>query len=745
MPTPIRIPFPVKGVNRNFARSDQNGVQQGLLAQFLPETCYDAMNVVPYDRFDRLRGGSRFGTGKISPQFNNSLIQLAQGVAVAGIPGFSGNIFSDAMAYSSGQALSTANSAYICNSGVTGDGGTALAFNNTGTTTLLQTTGTSVTQTVTTTASVARYTTPLTLGNIYDVSITATGSIGAVCFATAMLGNVAGTAGNNAVQARFSWAGSGGTATLEVVQGSTTIATTNITESTNTWVLGGSTVVMSIQIAGTVATATVTSPSGAQSAVASGTITSNANTQVGFGISDVTGTAHTTSVVNFSVSGPAPVSRTPLLIVICNGLVYQGIQTNGVFSFQLAAGQSSTLLSTSAICSMAIINGFGYIVDGNTILKYNLGTNAVAVLTATAGSLPVQQKFCVAWRGRLVLYGDPLNPQNFYMSRIGVPSDFDYSQIDAAAAFEGSAAVAGYIGEPLTAMMPFTDDVMLIGGDHNLWRIAGDPLQNGTIDIVSNGIGVLSNTGWTMDDAGIIYFLGTGGLYSISPNGQPTNMTQTTYDLALRGVDSTVNYINLAWNQYQHGFFIFISPSNTTTQGTSFFYDKRNAGLWPIQFPVIQGPSVSGVFLGDAGIDYVFVLGGYDGYLRSLSFTNLDDDGTPISSYMVLGPFQPNTPSGDAVINGMDITLGENVATDSAAVFNCSWLLKGGKSAFEVTESATPRYKVGGTFTYPGWQLTRVQRIRGGWYTLTMSNAVDNTYWSMEHAVLHVEPQGKQR
>src|ERR1700675_80686 len=62
MPTPLNIPFPRYGIRRTFERSVPNETPQGYYANLHPESCYNAVNVIPYDRFDRLRGGPRPGT-----------------------------------------------------------------------------------------------------------------------------------------------------------------------------------------------------------------------------------------------------------------------------------------------------------------------------------------------------------------------------------------------------------------------------------------------------------------------------------------------------------------------------------------------------------------------------------------------------------------------------------------------------------------------------------------------------------
>lgn len=753
MPTPFRIPFPIKGINRNYARSDQNGQQQGYLSQFLPETCWAALNVLPYDRFDRLRGGQRPGIVKLSTtQMAASAVQGLLGTAVEiNTAAINPNtpLLVDTMHYTTGSNLTTRNVAYTGTDANSAQATPDLIFNDTAGDTSTTTPGTSVTflSNATTDSQAYRYTTNLSQGSTYTVSASINGITGGSAITNTFIYGVAtrlGSGANPGTGAIFLWFQPCSTTqagALTIYQGSTSLASFVIPQNTAA-LLKGNAHVVTLSVVGNNFYGLV---DGVQYVTTAST-SNAANVQIGFFGESVTATM---TITNFSVTGAnvVPVNRAPLIMAVCAGNVWQATEpTQGSFTLTKTSNQTNPVFNSAGPVSLTTQNAQLYGVDGFTIGQVDLATNTAVAYAATAGTAPTNTTICTTWRGRLVLAGNTAAPQNFYMSRVGTPTDWDYSQTDGAQAFEGSAATAGYIGEPIRSLMPFNDDVLLIGGDHNLWRVQGDPAQGGSIDLVSDSIGVLGPNAWTKDDTGTIWFLGTGGLYSISPGGQPMNVSaqSTGYDFGLRGIDSTANYISLSFNVFLHGFDIFITPVDGITQGTHFWYDKRNGGTWPLQFPVVQGPTASTIFIGDSSVDFFQVIGGFDGRLRYLSILALDDDGTAIVSDLWLGPFQPNTPTGDSVLTGLDVTTGENYTTDSTSVFNLTWTLNGGKTAFEVTEG-TPRTTVGGQFTFPGWQATQVQRIRGGWFTLVLTNATIGTYWSMEHAVMHVEAQGKQR
>jgi hypothetical protein len=193
--------------------------------------------------------------------------------------------------------------------------------------------------------------------------------------------------------------------------------------------------------------------------------------------------------------------------------------------------------------------------------------------TATAGSAPTGCTLAAVYRDRLCLAAPYTTPQNFFFSRVGTHTDWDYSQTDPAAAFAGNASQAGHIGDPIVALMPASDDIMYIGGDHNLWAIRGDPADGGSIDLISDAIGVLGPNAWTKAPDGTVYFVGTGGLFRISGTGTPEMLSDGKWNDYFRRIDRAANFITLDWDRDHQGLYIFVTPvvSGATTH---MFWDS---------------------------------------------------------------------------------------------------------------------------------------------------------------------------
>lgn len=722
MPKPINIPLPLKGINRNNARSEQPA-----------DTAWAGVNVLPYDRYGRLRIGQKPGTVKLYPATLSGSSQNIGMLRQATIALDPSTVAPDVLQLS--EPFVYANATTLASLG----GGTLWRVSQNGANNMgLNTVTTAAALFVNTnlvrangTRAAAIYTPTLTLGSAYVVSATVTVS------------NVsAGVSDDGALLARVNKStfavGEGVMLSLSrsVVALMRSGGATTVTSYTfPTQFVAGTSHTLELRVNGNIFQGWV---DGVQ--YVTGTITTDA-ANTGIGLSSNSST-NGRGLSNFAVyTGTTLASyRSTYIVAVESGNVYQGTLASNA----LVNGGTGMFTDTSRPQG-ATISGIMYLVNGQQNAKaLNLTTQTIADIVPTAGAETAitlgQYQYAASWRGRLVLGADRLNPQNFVMSRSGAPTDFDYSQTDSAAAFAGNASAAGQLGDPITALMPYSDDTLLIGGDHNLWRIDGDPADGGSINLVSDAIGVLGPDAWTKSPDGTVYFVGTGGFYRMAAGGSPENIAGEQYQQIFSQINRGNTYVQLAWDRDRMGAWIFLTPVNVGSV-THLFYDLRKGGFWPIQFPSNHGPMSVLVYDGDAPTDRQILLGGRVGFIQKFSDTALDDDGVAITSNLTIGPFQPATPTGDAVITGLDITMGETSGSDG---FNVVWTLEGGKSAYEVTEG-TARRLAGGTFAANGRQLTRVTRVRGGWFTITLSNNAASKYFALERIVVHVEAGGKQR
>jgi hypothetical protein len=321
-------------------------------------------------------------------------------------------------------------------------------------------------------------------------------------------------------------------------------------------------------------------------------------------------------------------------------------------------------LSLSAPVIFSAQNGVNlYFADGVSTKYYDSAARAVSTWTPTAGSLPVdgvgnRPRLICTWRGRTVLAGLLRDPQNWFMSAVNNPLDYDYAPASATPtqAVAGNSSQAGMVGDLVNCLLPYTDDALIFGGDHTIHVLQGDPMAGGQLDLITNTIGMAYGRPYTMDPAGGIYFFGSrGGVYRMTPGSTPLQLNTRIVD-ALRDVDWSDTLVRMVWDDRDQGLYLFIT-SLSQAATTHWYWDSRNDAWWPLVFGNSDhSPKAVHVYDGDDPADRVLLLGCQDGYLRQFDEAAEDDDGTAIESFVVIGPLS-NTSLDDFILKDLQAVL----------------------------------------------------------------------------------------
>jgi hypothetical protein len=328
------------------------------------------------------------------------------------------------------------------------------------------------------------------------------------------------------------------------------------------------------------------------------------------------------------------------------------VSEGGLFRFD-SSGDVETIdadfMRQSAPVVFSDQNGpFLYFVDGTRYTRYDAYDNVAETWTASAGSLPIgttleTARLICTWRGRTVLAGLRDDPQNWFMSAIDDPTDFDYapaspSEGDAVA---GNNSPAGKVGDIINCLIPYSDDVLVFGGDHTIWQLAGDPNAGGRIDLVSDTIGMAWGRPYCKDPYGAIWFLSSRcGVYRYAPGQSLERVSQAIED-RLMDVDLANTIVRMLWDDRQQGLDLFLTPLDRTVKAIHYHFDVRNKAWFPFCFADLDhNPKAVHVFDGDDPDDRVLLMGSWDGYLRCFDADAEDDDGTDIDAYAHLGPIQ---------------------------------------------------------------------------------------------------------
>ncbi len=447
------------------------------------------------------------------------------------------------------------------------------------------------------------------------------------------------------------------------------------------------------------------------------------------------------------------VPRTKKYIACAGGTLKRFIPGVGFVDISGGSGGLRTggrVMSTQAFSRV-------YFVDGNNYRVWNPIANTFTAWVPTDGNLPddadgngnsdtgKSARLITTWRGRVVLSGAGDDPHNWFMSEVGDPLNWDYTPADQSEsqAVAGNNSPAGLIGDVVTALIPYSDDLLLFGADASLWRMTGDPMAGGRIDLVSDITGVAFGRAWCKDPEGFVYFFGQmGGMYRMAPGGIPERLSNRRIEQRLQDVDTGANVILMAWDHVLQGVHLTITPFDTNRKGEHYFWDKRTESFHPYSFhDGSLDPTAVYVIDGDNPEDRLMLFGGRNGYLRRFyELTSHDAPvtaGSPdeaISSYVWLGPMVGGTDR-EVKVRGWRFVMGEN--TDAA-----EFEVYAGDSVEEAFESETAVFS--GTLG-PGRNPRINERARGAAVLCKVFSDTVDEFFSIEQLIVQPVEGGRLR
>ena len=379
-------------------------------------------------------------------------------------------------------------------------------------------------------------------------------------------------------------------------------------------------------------------------------------------------------------------------------------------------------------------NQYLYIADYGTtdILpqRYDLIANEVTNWTDATVERPTGCPLICRYMDRIVLAGNP--PHQWYMSRQGDPGDwcFDAPASDLARPLWGQDSEAGQIGEPITALIPWRDDYLVMGCTHSLWVMRGVPTYGGRIDALSRSVGIVDGGAYCHGPDGEILFLSAGGVYLLPPGASaaPVAVSEATLPQELKGVDPATHWVHMAFDVKARGVHILVT---SMTAGTSdhWWMDWESKSFWPVAYADTgHDPTYAIPYNGDV------LLGCRDGYVRKHSEAATTDDGTAITSYVLYGPMRT---SGDDWYEGlvMEMTAALDEQSGDAA-----WEVRVGDTCEEAVSASA--------FTTGVWSAganhsTHV-RARGAAYAVKVGSS-SGSQWVVERMTAKTRPTGKLR
>lgn len=379
-----------------------------------------------------------------------------------------------------------------------------------------------------------------------------------------------------------------------------------------------------------------------------------------------------------------------------------------------------------------VLYGKAYYTDGKAYKVYdpNGGVGgSVEDWMAEKGSMPKRARLLTSWRGRAILARFDGNPYGWVMSRIKAPLDWDVFPevvtVDQAVTGE-TAPQASDVPDIINCIIPYSDDLLIFGCDSSLYRLTGEPMLNGQIDLLSDVTGIAFGTPWSKDPQGVLYFFGSkGGVFAMTPGGLPQNIVESRIERDLQDLDRAQFKLEMEWDYRNEGLHVFVIGRTDGVTHDSWFWDKKNNAWWEDSYG--QPVTASAVFDGDGADDRAVLVGSEDGYVRYVDQSAATDDTVRIDSSLLFGPI--SGPQTRVLVSQLDALLDQGEAT-----FQCF-------TGEDPKNLGDPIYE--GTLR-AGYNEPRFFRIAGNQFWVRVRNATEKR-WSMEALALHVANIGRKR
>ena len=438
-----------------------------------------------------------------------------------------------------------------------------------------------------------------------------------------------------------------------------------------------------------------------------------------------------------------------------------------------AAGTFST--SASAFFSSCELFGDLYITDGvyPRRLRPRLGSppgvGQIEFLKADDGGEILEgARLLAAWRGRLVMAHGANQPYTWLMSQIGKPRNFN---IAPAVPFVGQAVSsvnsteAGSTPDIVNTIVPWTDDLLLFGGDKSITALMGDPTGQGVIargelggsmgqfQLVTDGTGMAFGRPWAKDKRDVLFFLSARAhAYALTPGGKPQPISDRAIEKRLSTIDFSTHYVEARWNWEDNTVHFWVLPfGDTATAQQHWVFDVQrgkmmqvgegdpvHVGWWPDRFAGPQ-PTTTAIVDGDDPADRAMWIGFEDGRVRKWDSSALNDDrdavGSPvkIDSYVDIGPHRIQGHAGELMFDQIAVELDRNQ----------------GGAQLEYLTAETGDLPAGpavsGLELFSGYNPPFHERVAGNYCAFRVRNAAQDSRFAIDRITMRITPAGDRR
>lgn len=261
-------------------------------------------------------------------------------------------------------------------------------------------------------------------------------------------------------------------------------------------------------------------------------------------------------------------------------------------------------------------------------------------------------------QNRLVLLGDHDASQAVYFSATDDPTNWDFSVAD-----DPSAAVAFTVDESPTSFISHTRDCCLIGTINGIHALRGNPnVYNGgggELDKVSHYVGPLSQSAWTHDANGNLWYLGCDGLYKMLAGcgdfSQSISRETLPHDLVSINPGATGTYASVSYDPFFRCLWIYVDQ-NGAGNDVFWSYDlQAPKGAWwqhTFSSALRLGATLKGASTTTKSAVLAFNANG-------VVYQYDEDSSESMSAFCFYGPIQLGSAANEGILHAVQATVGE--------------------------------------------------------------------------------------
>jgi len=459
------------------------------------------------------------------------------------------------------------------------------------------------------------------------------------------------------------------------------------------------------------------------------------------------------------------------------------------FGMTLTGGTSGAQMIVDyvdGVTDNAAANVYGYrtttatFSSGETVTGTNSAGNAVSFVTSAAetaptpphwynwtvfgndttnyGTMPSSSSLIALYRGRIV-FNDDLRPQAWYMTKVGNPFKikYDYANDGDLSGLSFANNLVGVLGDILTALIAYKDDLLIFGCANSIWLLVGDPLASGQLAQITDTTGIWGSRAWCIDDKRNLYFFGNDGVYRMpisETTSPPENISKTQLPELVKDwdLDKSLHRVKLSFDPVNYGILV---TKTTLADGTceGYWYDLTAKGWFPESYPPSCGIFSSYFYPAIDETYRKFLVGCNDGYIREFDWSTKNDattsSTTAINSYLSIIKPLTNDDSKEGLLQSMNVVLAGGASSGAFADTDAlSYALYKGNDAETVLEdiiddTATAFAFQSGTWTGTGEKDRIRPRMKGTYMGLKLYNSTASQTFAIEKLFCDIYERGE--